>query len=970
MDMFLLLTIAAFWLSCPATVYSQHDGDNYRLPNNSYPLRYDLQLTTYIHDNSSKWQFRFDGKVRIKVFVKDEGNSSITVHYRQTTITHVKLWSLLENGTERVLLNDNTSFVLDPKREFVTVTPSSEILNGTYYLEFEYHGELRNDNAGFYRSSYVDNENRTRWLATTQLSSTDARHVFPCYDEPGIRAPIGLTIIHGSNYTALSNNVPRAINDSHIQQLDDGFVKTVFYDTPSMQPYLLGIVVSDFVSIFSEKFPRHRVFARYNAVQYGEGNFILEAGYKILSELEKHLETEYPLAKLDHVGIPDFAPGAMENYGLITYKEERFFYDNLSSPMKQKSMIASVVGHEVGHQFFGNMVSPAWWSYLWMKEGFATYFEYLASDLAFPDLRIWETYSVDKMHNVFELDSLSSSRPMTHYVNSQTEVAKAFDNIAYDKGGSIMRMFQYALGPETFRQALIRYLRKKAFQAAHPEDFAAAMQFAIDNSTQTGKLPSNVSALTFLKSWTEQSGYPVLHVSRGDDLRVTLTQERYLLKEKDTNGTKWILPFNFATARNSDFTSIMSPRWLLTTRTVLDADGWGASDWIIFNKQQTGYYRVNYDDQLWYLTIAQLYQNSSVINNINRAQLIDDSLNLARSGRLSYNIALRLLRYLANERDFVPWAAASRNMELLIRLFSGSPQMNLFQRFLRAAINPAFTELGLTTNPMDDLPTRRTRELVSKWACMMGSEKCLNKSASILLESLGTSRTPVDPDLRNVIYCYGLQTASKEIFLTVWREMQASQNQATRAFLIHSLGCTQHDELKWLLLNTSIADESEGVNYFGQERGRILYVVYSNGGKGIEIALEFFTQNLMKINELYNKGNFGGRAIITAINEMSMYIINSDLNSRFQTLIKKVIDAGLLKDTDTLRALEQSSENLQWVQSKGKEIEAWLQEYYSKPEEPLTTTLAPTTTQAGGGAYKVVVSTCLMVVTVLSKFIM
>lgn len=414
-----------------------------------------------------------------------------------------------------------------------------------------------------------------------------------------------------------------------------------------------------------------------------------------------------------------------------------------------------------------------------------------------------------------------------------------------------MRMFQYAFGPETFRQALIRYLRKKAFQAAHPEDFAAAIQFAIENSTQPAKLPPNVTALDILKSWTEQSGYPVLHVSRGDDLRISLTQERYLLKEKDTNGSIWIVPYNLATAKNPNFKiSIEDTKWLLTNSTTLDVDGLSSSDWIIFNKRQTGYYRVNYDDDLWNLTIAQLYQNPSVINNINRAQLIDDSLNLARSGRLSYDIALRLLRYLANERNHVPWFAANRNMELLIRLFSGSPEMERFESFLRTAIMPAFTDLGLTTKPRDDLPTRRTRELVARWACMMGSAKCLLTSASILLEYIGPLKTPVDPDLRNVIYCYGLQNANKEVFLTIWKEMQASQDQASRSFLIQSLGCTQHDELKWLLLNTSIADESEGVNYFGQERNQILQVVISNGGNGIKIALEFFAENMMKINEM------------------------------------------------------------------------------------------------------------------------
>lgn len=208
MDKLAPAAIAVLCLAC--SVRGQVDGENYRLPNNSYPVRYDLELTTYVHEDGSARQFLFDGKVKIELVVKNEGNSSITVHYRKTTITHVKLWSQLENGTDHVLLDDNSSFTLDVKREFLTVSPPRDVvLNGTYFLEIEYNGELRKDNAGFYRSSYLDDDGRTRWLATTQFSSTDARHAFPCYDEPGIRAPIGLTVIHGENYTVLSNNLPK-----------------------------------------------------------------------------------------------------------------------------------------------------------------------------------------------------------------------------------------------------------------------------------------------------------------------------------------------------------------------------------------------------------------------------------------------------------------------------------------------------------------------------------------------------------------------------------------------------------------------------------------------------------------------------------------------------------------------------------------------------------------------------------------
>uniref|UniRef100_A0A1S4J260 Aminopeptidase n=1 Tax=Culex quinquefasciatus TaxID=7176 RepID=A0A1S4J260_CULQU len=927
--------------SC-STVRAQVDGDNYRLPNNSYPLRYDLELTTYVHEDGSERQFRFDGKVKIELIVKDDRNSSITVHYRQTTITHVKLWSLFANGTENVLLDDDSSFTLDGRREFLTVTPTS-LHVGTLFLEIEYYGELRKDNAGFYRSSYVDDTGRTRWLATTQFSSTDARHAFPCYDEPGIRAPIGLTVIHGEQYMVLSNNLPK---DSTKGPLE-GYQRTVFEDTPVMQPYLLGIIVSDFQGIPSAMDPRQSVYARYNAIRNGEANFILEAGTKILNILEQYLQTPFALPKIYQVAVPDFAAGAMENYGLVTYKEEKFFYDSQSSPMKQQHEIATVVGHEFGHQYFGNMVSPAWWSYLWMKEGFARFFEYFAADIAYPELKIRETYTVQKLQNAFDLDSLGSSRPMTYYVNTQTEIANVFDNIAYDKGGSIMRMFQHAFGPDTFRQALINYLRDNAFTGANPENFAWAIQQAIDASPTTA-LPQGVTAFTVLKSWTEQSGYPVLHVSRGNNLQVTLSQERYLLKTVDVTGSTWIVPYNFATSRNPNFDTTTDTRWLLTNSTVLPPEGWSSADWIIINKQQTGYYRVNYDERLWNLIIMQLQRNSTIINNINRAQLIDDSLNLARSGRLGYDIPLRLIAScLVSERNYVPWAAANQNLAVLVRLFSGSAQLDLLKKYLLGAITPAFADLGLITQPSDDLFTRQAREIVAKWACMMGSQECLYRAANIVQQSVEQDQTQVDPDLRSAIYCYGLKEASKDVFLAVWTKMQTSKDQSLRSDLIYALGCAESNELKQLFLNTSIADEANGLNYFGQERERIFSAIYSNGRNGMQIALNFFMENFRKINELYNKGNFGGRAIGSAITGMAKYIVDIELNGHFQQLIETLKQEGLLRDTDILRALEQSSENLQWVRTKGKVIENWLQALYPAPtEEPetTTTTAAPTTT--------------------------
>lgn len=204
----LLLTFFLF-LSVLTNSAAQDEQLNYRLPNNTFPLRYNIELTTHIHDNTiGDDRFRFEGKVTIQL--KTVGNAdtdNVTLNYRRINITRVKLWYNDQDGWENILLDDELSFTLDSTREFLTVH-SPKPLNGTYFLEIKYNGTLREDNGGFYRSSYSDSDGNVQWLATTQFSPTDARHVFPCYDEPGIRAPIALRVIHGKSYSVLSNTIP------------------------------------------------------------------------------------------------------------------------------------------------------------------------------------------------------------------------------------------------------------------------------------------------------------------------------------------------------------------------------------------------------------------------------------------------------------------------------------------------------------------------------------------------------------------------------------------------------------------------------------------------------------------------------------------------------------------------------------------------------------------------------------------
>ncbi|XP_050086088.1 aminopeptidase N-like isoform X2 [Anopheles aquasalis] len=506
-------------------------------------------------------------------------------------------------------------------------------------------------------------------------------------------------------------------------------------------------------------------------------------------------------------------------------------------------------------------------------------------------------------------------------------------------------MFHHAIGKEAFRQALIKFLQTNALQAASPEHFANAMQNAMD------LLPiphiSMPIAKELLKSWTEQAGYPVLHVSRTQNCSIVISQKRYLLKNniENTNIT-WILPYNFANALDPMFDVTIPSDWLSNTEKELIPDinhNWTCDDWLVFNKQQTGYYRINYDDDLWNLIIITLINNHTIIHNVNRAQLIDDALNNARTGRLSYEIALELLRYLSKELNYVPWAAVNRNLRTLTVLLSGSSRYHLWIQYCLEFLHPIYEHIGIVTQEEDSLMQRMVREIVVTWMCKLGSLHCLNESASIVENVVENRTSYIDQDLRETIICNGLRNASYDAFHYFWQQMQASQNQAYRSELISSLGCTQNEDFLAKLLNTTI--EENGVYYFPQERERVLLSVLSNGMLGMDISISFLDQYMDQINIIYNKGNFGGRAISSITKNMAKQTASENMHLRLQNLMEKLLEKGYLRNSDMLQSLEQSSENLNWISDKGNEIERWLeQQYQPTTYQPATTSSILTST--------------------------
>ncbi|EAT35030.1 AAEL012783-PA [Aedes aegypti] len=900
----------------PSTPRQEVPVSGYRLPNNTIPLRYNVELTTHVHDHQSPNQFDFNGKVTIWLRVLEENVQNITLHYRQITVTHVKL----TDATNTVLVNDDSSFTTDVTYEFLVILAPSILRIGDYSLELEYHGELRTDNGGFYRSSYTDARGNTRWIATTQFESTDARHAFPCYDEPGTRAPIGLKLTHGNAYHAISN---MPIKSS--LPWNATYTVTEFEDTLAMQTYLLAFVVSDFAFISNTE-NKQSVYANPVSISNGDLNFALEAGVKVINALEDYLQVKYSFPKLDQIGIPDFAAGAMENWGLVTYREEVLIYNSTKSPMGQLKRTASIIAHEYGHQFFGNLVSPKWWSYLWLNEGFATLMQYIAADKAYPDLRIQDMATVEALQNAFQSDALENTRPMNSYVETPTAISALFDDIAYDKSGSVLRQLQHAFGDTVFRAGLKYYLDAMQFQPATPADLAAALQRAVDDHQA---LPSTVNVSDIINSWADQSGYPVLHVRRNTDNVITLSQERYLLKRsKDAVKGTWYLPYNMATSQASDFSSTLPHDWLIDQTVELRpsaALNWTIDDWVIFNKQQTGYYRVNYDDKLWELITHELHHgNHSSIHHLNRAQLIDDSLNLARSGHLKYDITLKLIQYLTKEEEYVPWASLNNGLAYLNRMLAGSSKYNLFKKYVWELVEPSFHKFGLENKPSDTHFAKLTRNILINWACQVGSEDCLTQTNSQLAEVVSNKTKDIDPNLKGVVYCNGLRNADRNTFQYVLDRMHRSQDPSDRMLLISALGCSENTALLEMYLATSL-DETGDFGYRGQERSRVFSAVYVNGRVGLETAMKFLDANAATIDRLYNGGSFGGRAIGSAVTGMARRVVNKEQYDDFLAMNTRLESAGYLNAGELSTAKELSGENVQWTNTYFNVIESWLE---------------------------------------------
>lgn len=580
------------------------------LPTNVTPVHYELEFEP-IFDG-----FTFNGRETID-FTVNETTDYITLNSLDIKISEAKI--------NDVPISD-ISF--DEELQRVTFKFSDHLASGTNAkLHLKFVGELNDKMCGFYRLSYRE-DGKTKYVATTQMEPTDARRAFPCYDEPSAKAKFTISLIADKDLVCLSN-----MNESTTTLLENGKKKVEFATSVIMSTYLVAFIVGDlkYVEDTSYRVPI-RVYATPGTEHLGQYGADIAA--KTLKFFDEKFDIPYPLPKCDMVAIHDFSAGAMENFGLVTYRTIDLLVDPKAANARTLQRVTEVVMHELAHQWFGNLVTMDFWDGLWLNEGFATWMSWYACDALVPEWKVWESYVGDSLQHALGLDALRSSHPVEVPISRADQINQIFDAISYSKGSSLLKMISKWLGEDTFIKGVSNYLKKHKWTNTQTSDLWAAL------SEVSGK-----DVVAVMDTWTKKIGYPVVEVTEGADHEITLTQHRFLatgdLKPKE-DGVLYPIFLGLKTSEGIDESQVLDTR----SKKIKLSD-----DFFKVNGDQFGVYRTAYSSERY----AKLGKSADKLSVSDRIGLVADAGALSSSGHIKTSDLLNLVKLWTKEDNYVVW---------------------------------------------------------------------------------------------------------------------------------------------------------------------------------------------------------------------------------------------------------------------------------------------------------------------------
>lgn len=656
-----IATAAAALATAPALAGApfSFDAAPGRLPKDVVPVDYTVAITPDIET------LTFSGTQRVKLHVRRDTQTLVFNSLNQR-LTDVRL-----DG------KPVAKVASDDAQQLTTVSLAHSAHPGTHTLTFSYQGKLETQPHGLFVQHYTTADGSRRVLLSTKMESTDARRMFPCWDEPAFRATFELTVTVPAAWATISN-MPVAKRAVHGE-----LATTSFARSPRMPSYLIEFTGGELATVSARS---GNTGLGVWAVQgrEGDGQTALANAQQILKDYNDYFDYPYPLPKLDSIAVPGGFSGAMENWGAITYNDQLLLI-NAASTMQDRQSVFAVQAHEMAHQWNGDLVTMGWWDDLWLNESFASWRGAKETDLRNPQWK-WLELQDGSKERAMRADARLASHPIQQHVANELQAANAFDEITYNKGEAVLRMFEAFLGPDVFRDGVRRYMRAHAFSNAAAEDLWNAL------SSTSGMDVGKIAA-----GWTEQMGFPLVKVAASCDAagkrELTLSQTRFVLHGTDPHGGRWNVPLRIRSG------SAGAPRSLLLTADGQKSEAGDCSQPLSVNADALGFYRVAYDRA----TLATNTHSFATLAEGDKIALLDDEWALVLSENEALTAYLALASAMGGDSDTRAWdqlAAALGTIEYDER---GNAGHDAFAAFARSIIRPRAERLGWDAKP-DETP--------------------------------------------------------------------------------------------------------------------------------------------------------------------------------------------------------------------------------------------------------------------------
>jgi tricorn protease interacting factor F2/3 len=714
-------------------------------------------LNYRIHLKPDLVHFNFEGTCEA-VFEASRPVTELVLNILEIAIWSCKVW--------QADAPVNCAFRVNPADEEVHIyLPAS--MSGTIRLQIHYQGLINDKMAGFYRSKYT-HQGETKYIAVTQFEESDARRAFPCLDHPVGKATFDIILEIDQNLTAISNQTIK-----QEAAIDGGKKRVTFEQTPKMSTYLVFFGVGEFEFTCDEKDSRVRVATLPGMKPYAR--FGAEFGRKSLAFSEAYYAIAYPLSKMDLIAIPDFAFGAMENWGAITFRENLLLHYPEVTSKSGEERICEVIAHEIAHQWFGNLVTPSDWKYLWLNESFATYFGFGVVDHYYPQWNTWQQFLHGQTGSAMARDALHETFAIEIPGGEHVVINASTAPIIYNKGGSVLRQIQGYIGDENFKSGLQHYLKNFEYGCA-------ASHHLWDSFEAVSREPIG----DMMQSWINQPGYPMITASRAGR-NLTLRQKRFTYLPNDS-GQQWMVPLTLRLFSGTGAAQSLTVLLEDIEKTIDIGEDTAAYK---INTGQTGFYRVQYADAENITELGRRVRDKSLLPE-DRWGLQNDMYALVKSGEAALDDYLDFLTWYDTEDAYLPLTSLAENIFSAYLVMDDPWRLKLSQLAIPRFENQ-LAKIGYEPDPAEDHPTARLRDQILWDAALYGSEAAL-EFARDRFGSL-MNGAAVHPDILKSVMQVGALTGNAQVFEWFARRLRESRVEHERLNILTAVGCFKDKDL-------------------------------------------------------------------------------------------------------------------------------------------------------------------------------